>query len=200
MEYLKKIQSRIYEVRGVRVMLDFDLAELYQVETKVLKQAVRRNLERFPEDFMFEMTEQEYNSLIISLRSQIVTSNERGGRRHMPFAFTEHGVIMLASLLRSEIAVQMSVQITRAFVAMRNYIMSTRHIESELAELRAKLELLERNDEDNLAAVNDLSEDMRGEISNIYQAIAALSVKVHQPVPDQPRQKIGFKTRNDEKK
>ena len=197
MEYLKKIQSRIYEVRGVRVMLDFDLAELYQVETKVLKQAVRRNLERFPEDFMFEMTEQEYNSLIISLRSQFVTSNERGGRRHMPFAFTEHGVIMLASLLRSEIAVQMSVQITRAFVAMRNYIMSTRHIESELAELRAKLELLERNDEDNLAAVNDLSEDMRGEIADIYQARAALSVKVHQSVADQPRQKIGFKTGKD---
>ena len=77
MEHLERIQSRIYEVRGVRVMLDFDLAALYQVETKVLKQAVRRNLERFPEDFMFEMTEQEYNSLIISLRSQFVTSNER---------------------------------------------------------------------------------------------------------------------------
>lgn len=200
MEHLERIQSRIYEVRGVRVMLDFDLAALYQVETRVLKQAVRRNLERFPEDFMFEMTEQEYNSLIISLRSQFVTSNERGGRRHMPFAFTEHGVIMLASLLRSEIAVQMSVQITRAFVSMRNYIMSTRHIEAELAELRAKLELLERNDEDNLAAVNDLSEDMREEISNIYQAIAALSVKVHQSVADQSRQKIGFKTGKDEKK
>ena len=118
----------------------------------------------------------------------------------MPFAFTEHGVIMLASLLRSEIAVQMSVQITRAFVAMRNYIMSTRHIEAELVELRAKLELLERNDEDNLAAVNDLSEDMREEISNIYQAIAALSVKVLQPTCDRPRQKIGFKIGKDEKK
>ena len=200
MEHLEKIQSRIYEVRGVRVMLDFDLAALYQVETRVLKQAVRRNLERFPEDFMFEMTEHEYNSLIISLRSQFVISNERGGRRYMPYAFTEHGVIMLASLLRSEIAVQMSVQITRAFVAMRNYIMSTRHIEAELAELRAKLELLERNDEENLAAVNDLSEDMRGEIADIYQAIAALSVKVHQSVADQSRQKIGFKTGNDEKK
>ena len=200
MEYLEKIQSRIYEVRGVRVMLDFDLAELYQVETKVLKQAVRRNLERFPEDFMFEMTEQEYNSLIISLRSQFVTSNERGGRRHMPFAFTEHGVIMLASLLRSEIAVQMSVQITRAFVAMRNYIMSTRHVEAELAELRAKLELLERNDEDNLAAVNDLSEDMREEISNIYQAIAALSVKVSDQAARPVQRRIGFKTANDEKK
>jgi hypothetical protein len=181
-------------------MLDFDLAALYQVETRVLKQAVRRNLERFPEDFMFEMTEQEYNSLIISLRSQFVISNERGGRRYMPYAFTEHGVIMLASLLRSEIAVQMSVQITRAFVAMRNYIMSTRHIEAELAELRAKLGLLERNHEENLADVNDLSEDMRGEIADIYQAIAALSVKVHQSVADQPRQKIGFKTGNDEKK
>ena len=200
MEYLEKIQSRIYEVRGVRVMLDFDLAALYQVETKVLKQSVRRNLDRFPEDFMFEMTEQEYNSLIISLRSQIVTSNERGGRRHMPFAFTEHGVIMLASLLRSEIAVQMSVQITRAFVAMRNYIMSARHVEAELAELRAKLELLERNDEDNLAAVNDLSEDMREEISNIYQAIAALSVKVSDQAARPVQRRIGFKPANDEKK
>ena len=91
------IQNKIYEVRGVRVMLDFDLAKLYQVETKVLKQTVRRNLERFPEDFMFELTETEYNSLTISLRSQIVTSNERGGRRYMPYAFSEHGVIMLST-------------------------------------------------------------------------------------------------------
>ena len=106
-------------------MLDFDLAALYQVETRVLKQAVRRNLDRFPEDFMFEVTEYEYNSLIISLRSQFVISNDRGGRRYMPYAFTEHGTIMLASLLRSDIAVQASIKITRAFVAMRNYIMST---------------------------------------------------------------------------
>ena len=77
---LNIIQNRIYEIRGLRVMLDFDLAELYQVETRVLKQAIRRNLERFPEDFMFELTSDEYNSLIISLRSQIVTSNEKGGR------------------------------------------------------------------------------------------------------------------------
>ena len=233
MDGIIEIQNKIYQIRGVRVMLDFDLAELYQVETRTLKQAVRRNIERFPDDFLIKLPEMEFkllinsgvsqivippgynpggaemfaftaqgggNWLIISLRSQFVTSNERGGRRHMPFAFTEHGVIMLASLLRSEIAVQMSVQITRAFVSMRNYIMSTRHIEAELAELRAKLELLERNDEDNLAAVNDLSEDMREEISNIYQAIAALSVKVHQSVADQSRQKIGFKTGKDEKK
>ena len=189
MEHLEKIQSRIYEVRGVRVMLDFDLAALYQVETRVLKQAVRRNLERFPEDFMFEMTEQEYNSLIISLRSQFVTSNTKGGRRYMPFAFTEHGVIMLASLLRSDIAVQMSIRITRAFVAMRNYVMSTQQLSAELEALKAKLELLERNDEENLLAINDLSEDVRKEIDSIYQALAALSVRP----PDPPRPKIGFK-------
>lgn len=186
------IQNKIHEIRGVRVMLDFDLAALYQVETKVLKQTVRRNLDRFPEDFMFELTEQEHNSLIISLRSQIVTSNNKGGRRYMPFAFTEHGVIMLASLLRSDIAIQTSIKITRAFVAMRSYIMSTRHLEAELVALKAKLEMLERNDEDNLEAINDLSEDVRKEIDNIYLAIAALSAKPAAE-PDRPAKKIGYK-------
>lgn len=189
---LNIIQKRIYEIRGVRVMLDFDLADLYQVETKVLKQSVRRNLDRFPEDFMFELTPEEYNCLIISLRSQIVTSNEKGGRRYMPYAFTEHGVIMLASLLRSELAINASIQITRAFVAMRNFIMSTQHIESELAALKARLELLERNDEDNLKAINDLSEDIRQEIDNIYQAIAVLSVQ-RPAEPQNTVKKIGFK-------
>ena len=189
---LNIIQKRIYEIRGVRVMLDFDLADLYQVETKVLKQSVRRNLDRFPEDFMFELTPEEYNCLIISLRSQIVTSNNKGGRRYMPFAFTEHGVIMLASLLRSDIAIQTSIKITRAFVAMRSYIMSTRHLEAELVALKAKLEMLERNDEDNLEAINDLSEDVRKEIDNIYLAIAALSAKPAAE-PDRPAKKIGYK-------
>lgn len=189
---LNIIQKRIYEIRGVRVMLDFDLADLYLVETKVLKQSVRRNLDRFPEDFMFELTPEEYNCLIISLRSQIVTSNEKGGRRYMPYAFTEHGVIMLASLLRSELAINASIQITRAFVAMRNFIMSTQHIESELAALKARLELLERNDEDNLKAIYDLSEDMRQEIDNIYQAIAVLSVQ-RPAEPQNTVKKIGFK-------
>ena len=200
MEYLEKIQSRIYEVRGVRVMLDFDLAALYQVENRVLKQAVRRNLDRFPEDFLIRISSEESKSLLFNGVSQIVIppGYNLGGAEL--FAFTEQGVAMLSSVLKSETAIKMNIAIMRAFVAMRNYIMSTRHVEAELAVLRAKLELLERNDEDNLAAVNDLSEDMRKEISNIYQAIAALSVKVHQPVPDQPRQKIGFKTRNDEKK
>ena len=119
---LQPIQSKIYEIRGQRVMLDFDLAELYQVETRTLKQAVRRNIERFPSDFMFEITESEYNYLKNSMTSQIVISNERGGRRYMPFAFTEQGVAMLSSVLRSETAIQVNIAIMRAFVAMRNYI------------------------------------------------------------------------------
>ena len=190
------IESLIYEIRGQKVMLDFDLAELYQVETKRLKESVRRNIERFEgDDFMFELTSEEYNSLIISLRSQIATSNERGGRRHMPFAFTEQGVAMLSSVLKSERAIQVNRSIIRAFVAMRNYIMSTKTITSELEAIKTKLELLERNDEDNFEAINDLSEDMRQEIDTIYQAIAALSVK--EPTQnEQQRKKIGFKTNN----
>ena len=172
-------------------MLDFDLAELYQVETRTLKQAVRRNIERFPEDFMFEITETEYNSLKNSLTSQIVISNERGGRRYMPFAFTEQGVAMLSSVLRSGTAIQVNIAIMRAFVAMRNYITTTTQITAELAEIRAKLALLERADEDNAEAVNDLSEDMRRELDNIYQAIAALSDKT--PSIDTPRRPIGYK-------
>ena len=194
---LQPIHSKIYEIRGQRVMLDFDMAELYQVETRTLKQAVRRNIERFPSDFMFEITESEYNYLKNSMTSQIVISNERGGRRYMPFAFTEQGVAMLSSVLRSETAIQVNIAIMRAFVAMRNYITTTTQITAELSEIRAKLALLERADEDNAEAVNDLSEDMRKELDNIYQAIAALSIKV--PQARKVGQPIGFK-RTDGKK
>ena len=172
-------------------MLDFDLAELYQVETRALKQAVRRNIERFPEDFMFEITEPEYNYLKNSLTSQIVISNERGGRRYMPFAFTEQGVAMLSSVLRSRTAIQANIAIMRAFVAMRNYITTTTTVTAELSEIRARLALLERADEDNAEAVNDLSEDIRKELDNIYEAIAALSVRI--PEVKKPREPIGFK-------
>ena len=191
------IESLIYEIRGMKVMLDFDLAELYQVETKRLKESVRRNIERFEgEDFMFELTVEEYNSLIISLRSQIATSKEKGGRRYMPFAFTEQGVAMLSSVLKSERAILVNRSIIRTFVSIRKYIMSTTMITAELEAIKAKLQLMERNDEENLEAINDLSEDMRKEIDTIYQAIAALSVK-EQMQKDPHRQKIGFKTQND---
>lgn len=178
-----KIQSKIYEIRGQRVMLDRDLAELYQVETKVLNQAVKRNIKRFPSDFMFQLTTEEF----ANLKSQIVTSSW-GGTRKMPYAFTEQGVAMLSGLLNSDIAINANIAIMRAFVAMRNYITTTTQITSELAEIRAKLTLLERADEDNAEAINDLSEDMRKELDSIYQAIAALSIK-----PVQTRKKIGYK-------
>ena len=177
-------------------MLDFDLAELYQVETKRLKEAVRRNIERFEgDDFMFVLSEKEYEILrtqiaTSSLTSQNASSNW-GGRRYMPFAFTEMGVAMLSSVLRSETAIRVNRAIMRAFVAMRNYITTTTQITAELAEIRAKLALLERADADNAEAVSDLSEDTRQELDNIYQAIAALSIKV--PQARKPSQPIGFK-------
>ena len=181
---LQTIQSRIYEIRGQRVMLDRDLAELYQVTTSALNQDVKRNSKRFTPDFMFQLTNQEF----ANLKSHIVTSSW-GGIRKMPYAFTEQGVAMLSGLLNSDVAINANIAIMRAFVAMRNYITTTTQITAELAEIRAKLELLERNDEDNLSALNDLSEDVRRDIDNIYIDIAELSVK---PAPA-PRREIGVK-------
>ena len=115
----------------------------------------------------------------------------------MPFAFTEQGVAMLSSVLKSERAILVNRSIIRAFVDMRRFVASTNMLSSELEAIKAKLELLERNEEDNLEAINDLSEDMRKEIDTIYQAIAALSVKETSKQP--PRRKIGFKTQNGDK-
>ena len=175
---LQPIQSKIYEIRGQRVMLDRDLAELYQVTTSALNQAVKRNIERFPPE-----TE--------NWKSQIVITNSiTMGLRRNPYAFTEQGVSMLSAVLKSSVAIQVSIAIMRAFVAMRNYITTTTTVTAELAEIRAKLALLERVDADNAEAVSDLSEDMRKELDNIYNAIAALSVKI--PQARKPARKIGF--------
>ena len=114
----------------------------------------------------------------------------------MPFAFTETGVAMLSSVLRSETAILVNRSIMRAFVAMRNYIATTSTVTAELAEIRAKLELLERNDEDNMEAINDLSEDTRKHLDNLYEAIAALSIKT--PQLEKPRQRIGYKIGDEE--
>ena len=182
------IQNKIYEIRGQRVMLDFDLAALYQVTTSALNQAVKRNIERFPEEFMFRISEIEWKNM----SSQFVTTSRvKRPKASLPYAFTEQGVAMLSAVLRSGMAIQVSISIMKAFVAMRNYITTATTVTSELAEIRAKLALLERADEDNAEAVNDLSEDMRKELDNIYEAIAALSVKVPE-ARKQPRP-IGFK-------
>ena len=196
MEALHHIQNKIYEIRGQRVMLDFDLAELYLVETRILKQAVRRNLERFEgDDFMFELSTDEYNSLKKRLRSQnVILETDGRGKfpKYAPFAFTEQGVAMLSSVLRSETAIRVNRAIMRAFVAMRSYITSTATLTAELAEIRTKLALLERNDADNAEAISDLSADMQQELDTIYQAIAALSVKLPQAAKTQ--RPVGFRT------
>jgi len=126
------IQTRIFSIRGVQVMLDRDLAELYQTETKILNQAVKRNIGRFPEDFMFQLTNKEF----MNWRSQIVTSkNDTMGLRRAPYAFTEQGVSMLTAVLRSSIAVDVSVEIIRAFVKMRKFISFNANIFGRLSSL-----------------------------------------------------------------
>ena len=172
-------------------MLDFDLAALYKIETRTLKQAVRRNIDRFPEDFMFSLTKEEANHLIsIGVSQNVISPGYNIGATRL-FAFTEQGVAMLSSVLKSSTAIQVNIAVMRAFVAMRNYITSTATITAEIAEMRAKLALLERNDEDNAEAINDLSEDIHKELSDIYEAIAALSVKL--PQAQKPRRPIGYR-------
>ncbi len=188
---LQTIQSKIYDIRGCRVMLDFDLAQLYQVETSILKRAVRRNIERFPEDFMFELSDNEYNELKIRLRCQIGSLEKEDGRgkypKFAPFAFTEQGASMLSAVLRSAVAVRASIAIMRAFVAMRRIATTA----VELSEIRKELELLKYADESILESVNDLSEYTREEIETLYEAIGELSLKVLEP-PKRPRRPIGY--------
>jgi hypothetical protein len=144
-----QIESQIFLIRGQKVMLDADLAELYGVPTKRLNEQVRRNSERFPEDFMFQLTTEEFANLksefeTSSLRSQIATSNNlagRGGRRHLPYAFTEHGAIMAASVLNSPRAVEASVQVVRAFVQLRQMLASNAELSRELVAMEKKYDI-----------------------------------------------------------
>ena len=185
---LQTIQKKIHEIRGKQVMLDFDLAALYGVETKVLKQGVKRNIRRFPVDFMFELTQDEFNSL----RSQIVTSNKRGGIRYMPFAFTEQGVAMLSSILNSETAIEINISIIRAFVSARKYLSSANNTIQEIEELKQRMKTLEKGTEETIAAINDLSEDTRKELDDIYLALSQLADKQKQITRKNVRKPIGF--------
>ena len=160
------IVRKILFLRGEKVLLDRDLAELYGVETRVLKQAVRRNIKRFPEDFMFELTEDENRAL----RSQNVTLKRGQHSKYLPFAFTEQGVAMLSSVLNSERAIEMNIAIMRAFVHLRRMIASHEELGHKLAELE---ERLEKHDED---------------IGLIFDAIRELMTS-----PEKPSKKIGFK-------
>jgi phage regulator Rha-like protein len=155
-------QDLIHRVRGQAVILDADLAALYGVTTKRLNEQIRRNRQRFPEDFAFQLSEQEWNAL----RSQFATSNERGGRRYRPYAFTEHGAIMAANVLNSERAVQMSVAVVRAFIKLRRMALS--------------VEALARK-------VNQLENKYDERFRFVFDAIRELMTP-----PDPPRRRIGF--------
>lgn len=148
------IQQKIFEIRGQKVMLDFDLAALYEVETRVFNQAVRRNIDSFPEDFMFRLTKKEWSSMRSQIvtsyiqiddsqnvnLSQIVTSSQKKRRKDLlPYAFTEHGVTMLASVLKSPIARKMNIAIVRAFIALRKFAIQYKDILEQLDELREKI-------------------------------------------------------------
>ncbi len=149
---VERIEGAILEIRGQKVMLDADLAVIYGVETKALVRAVKRNAGRFPSGFMFQLTKEEFDRL----RCQNGTSKGRGGRRHLPYAFTEHGVVMLASILRSKRAVEVSVFVVKAFIRMRRMLADHRRFALKLAELESKLAVHDKNFRMAFAAIRRL--------------------------------------------
>ncbi|MEG1007569.1 MAG: ORF6N domain-containing protein [Bacteroides sp.] len=184
---LQRIQNKIYEIRGQKVMLDFDLAEMYQVETRVLNQAVKRNIKRFPPDFMFQLTTDEWEIL----KSQFVISSW-GGTRKLPFAFTEQGLAMLSGVLNSDIAIQVNINIMRAFVAVRQLIANppvdrVGQLESQMQELRNYMEEV-------FADYNDINDDTRMQLELINQTLAEL--QANNMKRDTSRKPIGFKNYN----
>jgi hypothetical protein len=147
---LVQLQKLIREIRGQKVMLDSDLARLYEIETKALNRAVKRNIERFPDIFMFQLTEDEFSSL----RCQLGTSDEgKGGRRYLPYVFSEHGVLMLSSVLNSPKAISVNIEIMITFINMRHYVLSKSDTSEQIAELRKLLMLYI---EDNDKRVNEI--------------------------------------------
>lgn len=157
MDQLVKIQNLIYEIRGYKVMLDSDLAKLYGVQTFNLNKAVKRNLERFPKDFMFQLTKDEYESLIFQFG---ISKSKRGGRRFMPYVFTEQGVAMLSSVLQSEQAIAVNIQIMRTFVQIKQFALENKDLAKRVAELEHYF----------IEYSKDYKEDMR----EIHQAIDLL--------------------------
>jgi hypothetical protein len=170
---IQTIQSRIYEVRGQKVMLDFDLAELYDVETRVLNQAVKRNVDLFPKDFMFKLTAEEWQSM----SSQIVmTSSSRRPKIALPFVFTEHGVAMLSNVLKSKKARLASVTIVRAFIALKQLSLTHTGLKAQLKELENRY---------------------NKQFKDVYEAINYLLQKDKEEIAYKERRRIGFK-RNEE--
>lgn len=183
---LQLIQSKIYEIRNEPVMIDRDLAEMYGIETRVLNQAVKRNIDRFPSDFMFQLTEEEFKHW----KSQIVISNSINmGLRRPPYVFTELGVAMLSSVLNSKIAIQVNIGIMRAFVYVRRTLSS--QSKNGVTELHKEIIELKEYMEDVFSDYNDINEDTRLQLELINQTLAELQT-ANKLIASKPRRQIGF--------
>ena len=190
MKQLEVIQSKIYDIRGQKVMIDRDLAEMYGVETRTLNQAVKRNVDRFPEDFMFQLTDEETQNW----KSQIVITNSvKMGMRRNPYAFTELGVAMLSSVLNSKTAIQINMGIMRAFVAVRQLIALPKT--DKVVELQNEVKELKEYIEEVFADYNDINDDTRMQLELINQTLAELQAK--KAWDERPRNPIGFKKPGD---
>ena len=190
MDDIAIIENKIYEIRGQKVMLDFDLAEMYGVETKRLKEQVRRNIERFPVEFMFELTKEE----VQFSRSQFATLKTGQGHniKYLPFAFTEYGIVMLSSVLKSKTAVEVNINIIRAFVRMRQYLLSSVP-PKELEELKQRIEYLEED-------ITSDRESYKKQFDDLFNAFAKINAIIQSKQTPLDRVKIeGFKTNNKEK-
>ncbi|MBQ2589862.1 MAG: ORF6N domain-containing protein [Prevotella sp.] len=190
MNDIQTIQSKIYEIRGMKVMLDRDLAAMYGEETRRLNEQVKRNIERFPKDFMFQLTKGEFDILM----SQIAiskTGERRGGTQKLPYAFTEQGVAMLSSVLRSPLAIQVNIGIIRAFVEFRHIAarLPFPDTSASIAQLRKEFEEMKLDIEDILHDQNDINESTRAQLDAISTALAELQAD---KTSLKPRKKIGF--------
>jgi FtsZ-binding cell division protein ZapB len=185
---LQHIQSKIYEIRGYRVILDRDLAFMYGVTTANLNKAVKRNIGRFPDDFMFQLNTDEFHLIF-----QNGTSSW-GGTRKLPYAFTEHGVAMLSGLLNSPTAIEMNIQIVRAFVALRQIVMNTPI--DRVTELQRNVRELKEYIEDVFADQSNINEDTRTQLETINQALVELQTQ--KQATEKPRRRVGFIPYDDE--
>ena len=195
----ENIKDVIYEIRGLKVMLDYDLASIYGVKTGSLNQAVKRNIDRFPSDFMFRLTAEEWENLLNSgMISQSVTSSlSKRKKTSPPFAFTEHGAVMLASVLHSPSAVQMSVMVTRAFIAMRQAIATMLSVDLKVEQISHKVDQLHAYVEEILHDQNDINDQQEQTNQELAIQIEAINDALDQlrDAKSQPRTLIGFKTK-----
>lgn len=190
---LKIIQNKIFEIRGCRVMLDLHLAELYRVETRALKQAVKRNIDRFPTDFMLELTADEAKQLInIGVSQNVIPPGYNFGIA-LPMVFTEQGVAMLSSVLHSKVAIQVNIEIMRAFIAVRQTVAQhdefERNLNEKYNELKHSIEILKQENESQLVCISEEFENVDSQLKEIYEALTAMFRKSNQ---DETRRPIGF--------